>query len=78
MKVSADLITFFVSCVFTLAGIWNYFLADHIWPALWIFAFISLLATIGIDVIERFHIEKRVEQMLDDDGQPPYLRRQTD
>jgi len=78
VKISADFITFFISCVFTLAGVLNYYTAEHIWPLLWIVAFISLLATVGIDVIERFHIEKRVEQMLNDEGQPPYLRRQAD
>ena len=78
MKISADFITFFISCVFTLAGIFNYFMAEHIWPLLWIMAFISLLATIGIDVIDRFHIEKRVEQVLNSEGLPAYLRRQTD
>ena len=78
MKASPEFITFFISCVFALMGVFNYFLADNIWPPLFIVSFIALLATIGIDVIERLHIEKRVNQLLDDERLPHMFRRQAD
>ena len=56
MKVSAEFITFFISCVFALLGVFNYLVGETIWAGLWILSFLSLLATIGIDVIERLEI----------------------
>lgn len=56
MKLTPEFITFFMSCVFALLGVFNYLAADQVWVPLWIVSFISLLATVGIDVIERLEI----------------------
>lgn len=57
MKVAPEFITFFISCVFALIGIFNYLLADTLWPPFWIVSFVALLATIGVDVISRLDVE---------------------
>lgn len=77
-SISAQIITFFLSACFALAGVFNYLVTDKIWPLLWISSFICLLATVGLDVVDRIIIERRVKQLTGDERLPFMLRRQDD
>jgi 4-hydroxybenzoate polyprenyltransferase len=77
MKIELQAITFFISAMMSLAGLFSY-MAGHIFPLLWITAFICLLATVGIDLIDRMEVERRVKDMLDDEKLPWMCRRECD
>ena len=53
MKLEAEAITFFICAAFALLGTFNYIFSEEPFIPLWIVSFLSLVATIGIDVINR-------------------------
>ena len=53
MKLEAELITFTISIMFALLGVADYLIFSEPYYPLWIISFIALLATVGLEVVER-------------------------
>ena len=68
MNIKAEIITFAISLAFAIIGLFDYlvFVKPHYLP--WIASFISLLATVGILIIERAIDGVIDKEMLNDLG----------
>ena len=62
MKIDAEIVTFTISIMFALLGIFDYLIFSEPYYPLWIVSFIALLATVGMWVIER-----SIEGVIDED-----------
>ena len=71
-------ITLFFSVIFGILGVVDWLDSDTPFTGLLIASFVFLLASNILDVVERIHIEKRVNQLMNDKRKPWMHKRQTD
>ena len=58
-KIEAEIITFFLSVVFAMLGLAHLLFTSKVYTPLWIASFIFLLATVGVDLIDRIEFEEK-------------------
>ena len=57
-KIEAEIITFFLAIVFAMLGLAHFLFTNEAYTPLWIASFIFLLATVGMDLINRIEFKQ--------------------